>query len=153
MKRWWEILLILAVAACLGALGARTARRPTVYDPQGPPLTFNHLKPGDTLAAAESRYGPPDFSNPSVRFQQWEDPLTQVHYDERRVLIRVEGSGRGIVRQGERVLFRCGQPEQDVARVFGSPLRIEGGFYVYPGFKLHLGSRQGPQRWVSGVVL
>lgn len=73
----------------------------------------------------------------------------RIAYNRDRVLVVVLGARRAA--QGGREILRCGQ--QDIRKVFGEPVAVVDAFYVYPGFKLHCGTRQGAQRWVSAAVL
>lgn len=116
-------------------------------------LTFNRLRPGMSLSQAEAIYGPPDYRRESANYQQWEHPLTQIHYSDEGVLTEVGGSGRGQLYLEDQVVFRCGQPESDIVKTFGKPLTINDMEYAYPGMTLFCGSSQDNMRWVSAITL
>jgi hypothetical protein len=169
MKRPFEILILLVVIAVIvsfvrhdeSAPGQEPpAETPTAQpdvslkDPDiGYALTFNRLRPGMTLAEAEKIFGPPDYIKKEVRYQQWESPLTQVHFSEDGVLTEVTGSGYGILYLGDKAVFRCGQPESDIIKTFGQPLSVEDMQYNYAGMSLFCGSAEGDNRWVSAMTL
>lgn len=164
MKRPFEVLILLAVVAMSVAFfrpadkppeaKPKPASRADLKEPKiGYKLTFNRLRPGMTLEEAEKIFGPPDYERPEASYQQWEKPLTQVHYSPEGVLTEVGGSGYGQLFLGDRVVFRCGQPESDIVKTFGKPLSINDMEYNYEGMMLFCGSAQEDKRWVSAIVL
>lgn len=162
MKRPFEVLFLIALLAVVVSHFPRgDTEKPTqpelemaLTDPQiGYHLTFNRLRPGMTLTEAEAIFGPPDYRREKVNYQQWEQPLTQVHYSDQGVLTEVGGSGLGQLYLDERVVFRCGQPESDIIKTFGQPLSINDMEYSYPGMVLFCGSASGEMRWVSAITL
>ena len=168
MRRLAEFGLIFVVTALLGwFLGSRPApQKPPSpspeagcrYLPEGPPLAFNGVKPGDRVAEIEVRLGPPDFRNPTAHFQQWERPLTQISYSDQGVITEVAGSGRGVLTQGDRVLLRCGDEEEVVARVFGPAHPVENLYrFILPApaprVEIHCGSQSADKSWVSHISL
>lgn len=161
-NRPFEVLFVIALVAV--AVGwfrpglERTTDQPAevvdLKDPRiGYELTFNRLRPGMTVKQAEAIFGPPDFTRGVKNYQQWEKPLTQVHYNDQGVLTEVGGSGRGQLYLGDKVVFRCGVPEAGIEQVFGPPLSVDGIEYHYPGMVIYCGSAQGEMRWVSAIVL
>jgi hypothetical protein len=152
-----ELSLVLAAVALSSAYFLSDSVGPTlpragIYRPDGPPLEFNGVRAGEKLVDLESRLGPPDFKNPQALYQQWEHPLTQIHYDRSGVVVEVGGSGRGVLRQGDQVLLRCGDKEQAITKVFG-PSQPSGALYRYPGVEIFCGS-EGPEgRWISNIQL
>lgn len=169
IRRFGELLLILLVVAVSARL-LQPAPSPPAPDSQGfladgPSLSFNNVRPGEKLVDLEARLGPPDFKNAQARYQQWEAPLTQLNYSDQGIVLGVGGSGTGVLRQGDRVLLRCGYAlERDVVAVFGPP---PGGprenFYRYPGLRwgggyrvdlaVHCGSESEGVRSVSHIQL
>ena len=137
-----------------------------VYHPGPPPLAFNGVKVGDRIADLEARLGPPNFKNSEARYQQWEQPLTQMSYNEQGVVTEVGGSGTGTLTRGDVVLMRCGfAREADVIAVFGDPpAGPKDNFYTYPGLSvddqgstcdliIHCGSESEGLRSVSHIQL
>ena len=154
-RRYFEVFgLLVVVAVAAWWFGRAQPSAGLHYDPGGARLTFNGVKPGDSLADLEKRWGPPDFKNPQASFQQWERPLTQMHYNKQGLVVDVEGSGTGLLRQGEVELLRCGDPEERVEAVFGAPATHRDNFYRYPfGLVIHCGSESQGKRWVSHIQL
>ena len=163
--RFLEIAVILAVVA----VGATFYTHTT---PPRPYLTFNGVKPGDRVSHIEARLGKPDFRNPSAHFQQWEHPLTLIKYDDQGLITEVAGSGRGVLRRGDRVLLTCGDREDEVAIALGKepqPATPQESrredFYSYPGhpatdreheepdLKVHCGSHSEGPSWVTHIQL
>lgn len=155
-RRLVELGLVLAAASLLVffTLGGEpdkssdhnpqpTSSRAT-HDPDGPPLALNGVRPGDDLDAVEQWFGPPNFSNPRANFQQWEEPLTQVHYvvkeDGRRFVETVEGGGA--LTQGVRVLLSWGETAAAAEEVFGLPLERaqEGRQLIFKDLRVWCGS-------------
>lgn len=108
-------------------------------------------------------WAPPTFRNPSARYQQWEQPLTQIRYDRQGVIVEVGGSGTGVLCQGDLELIRCGEPEEAVARAFGKGEAVNNLYRYpvtpYPGIgrgifvEIFCGSQSGSKRWVSHLQL
>ena len=147
-RRKLDLLLIVLVAAVAAWL-----TRPV--PPADERLAFNGVHLGDHLADLEKKWGPPDFKNPPAHFQQWEHPLTQLHYDDRGVVVEVGGSGTGLLTRGERPLLQCGVAlEKDIVPLFGPPpAGVKDNFYRYPGLTIHCGSESQGVRNVSHIQL
>lgn len=147
-RRKLDVLLVVLAAAVAAWL-----TRPVL--PADERLAFNGVHLGDNVADLEKTWGPPDFQNPQARFQQWEHPLTQLHYDERGVVVEVGGSGMGVLTRGDRSLLQCGTAlEKDIVPLFGSPPGgVKDNFYRYPGLVIHCGSESQGVRNVSHIQL
>lgn len=142
-------LLVIVVAAAAAAIWLN------YRSPSSGKLAFNGVSLGDNIADLEKHWGPPDFKNPKARYQQWEHPLTQLHYDEHGVVVEVGGSGTGLLTRGDRPLLRCGLAlEKDIVPLFGPPPEpIKENFYRYPGLTIHCGSESQGVRNVSHIQL